>query len=606
MTSVVKEDNAGVGFPCVGVSFRVLEEIREIAKATCSGKDANTGQVCSEIVKPETFKYQSSYADYLIRVGREKEVGKPTIFVSHAWSYIFSDLFSHIGDFEKKSRESGIVHFYWLDILTVNQHKASEYPSTWWSTTFKVGIESIGHTLLVLSPWSKPIPTTRAWCLWEMLCSISNENVEFEILLGSLEREQFRKALLEDWDLVENVMTKVDVETAEAFNPKDREFIFDAVRQTVGGFSTVNTKVKDQMRDWLFNEGKVLAEELMEKKGDETTDALINNVGKLMRQLGKYTEAYEFAQYALEWRTKYYGELHERTAQTFELQGRLQRDMGHYEESLLLWRRVLDLRESQCSAIPEDVGIQASRLEAMDCYASSLRDLSKLTEARELFVQCVDGCTALLGETHLQTLGSKRGLGRTLHLLGCTEEAEPILEQVHNGYIALLGRKHRDTIGVCGNLATCKISKGLFKEAEDLHRQILEARVEVLGMSHPHIFNTFNHIGQVIDKDGRHKEAETWFRKSLVGKEEINREVNEGLDSKYALNTVRDLAQCLTSQLSIITAASEMVESDEAKVLTVETERFLRREIVGRRRNGNQKDLVKAEAALSKFAENFL
>ena len=58
-----------------------------------------------------------------------------------------------------------------FDLFVNNQNIAAELPHTWWSTTFRDSIKHIGCVLLVMAPWSNPIPLTRAWCLYEVLNS---------------------------------------------------------------------------------------------------------------------------------------------------------------------------------------------------------------------------------------------------------------------------------------------------------------------------------------------------------------------------------------------------------------------------------------------------
>ena len=67
---------------------------------------------------------------------------------------------------KKDSSEGAPRCFYWVDVLTVDQHSAQILPQEWWGTTFRDAICRMSHTVMVLSPWDKPKPLTRAWCLW--------------------------------------------------------------------------------------------------------------------------------------------------------------------------------------------------------------------------------------------------------------------------------------------------------------------------------------------------------------------------------------------------------------------------------------------------------
>ena len=65
------------------------------------------------------------------------------------------------------------------------------FATDYFYTTFKEGIQAIGHTLLVLSPWSAPLPLRRSWCLWEILCTIQDAGVRFSVQLSEAEEKDF-------------------------------------------------------------------------------------------------------------------------------------------------------------------------------------------------------------------------------------------------------------------------------------------------------------------------------------------------------------------------------------------------------------------------------
>ena len=78
-------------------------------------------------------------------------------------------------------------------MFVVNQHR--QLPPTWWTGAFSSAIKAIGHTLLVLQPWSAPVPLTRSWCLWEIY-SVIDAQKELTVVLSPKERELFHDALV--------------------------------------------------------------------------------------------------------------------------------------------------------------------------------------------------------------------------------------------------------------------------------------------------------------------------------------------------------------------------------------------------------------------------
>ena len=54
-------------------------------------QDLTTTQVCNEILKPATAVNQTSYCEYM-KAQNHPKVDIATVFISHAWLYIFTFL----------------------------------------------------------------------------------------------------------------------------------------------------------------------------------------------------------------------------------------------------------------------------------------------------------------------------------------------------------------------------------------------------------------------------------------------------------------------------------------------------------------------------------
>ena len=172
-------------------------------------------------------------------------------------------------------------------MLTVNQHSGEALPQAWWATAFKQGIGAIEHTCLVLAPWRAPVPMTRAWCLWELLCT-EESGAQLTVQLPATETADFRRALVHDFDSIQSSVAAVDVRRAEAFEPADLEMIRGAVEAGVG-YSDLNALVLRQLRTWIADSGlEALAELDASERG---TSALITNLGRLLQDQGRLDEA---------------------------------------------------------------------------------------------------------------------------------------------------------------------------------------------------------------------------------------------------------------------------------------------------------------------------
>ena len=107
--------------------------------------------------------------------------------------------------------------------------------------------------LLVLAPWRAPVPLTRAWCIWEVFCTVDTDT-ELRVLLPAAERDAFATALVDDFDSIVQVVCAVDVEKAEAHSDTDRDNIFAAVRETCG-FHKLNVASAGGLRGALAHAG---------------------------------------------------------------------------------------------------------------------------------------------------------------------------------------------------------------------------------------------------------------------------------------------------------------------------------------------------------------
>ena len=79
----------------------------------------------------------------------------------------------------------------------------------WWTNTFSSAIGRFGRTVMVLSPWHDPIPLTRAWCLFEIYCTVKTGS-RFEVAMSASEREAFLTAMESDYEVQNRMLACAD------------------------------------------------------------------------------------------------------------------------------------------------------------------------------------------------------------------------------------------------------------------------------------------------------------------------------------------------------------------------------------------------------------
>jgi hypothetical protein len=237
-------------------------ELFDIIVDAWGGVEALRGLTTTEVnerhQKPWTAAAQSSAVAMLAHQRRHTDlVGPANVFVSHAWKYMFLDVLDALRQyFEQRRRAhgsgSGGDVFIWFDLFCNNQHAAVELPFDWWTRTFSSNIRLIGNTVMILAPWQGPVTLKRAWCLYEIFCTVETKS-HFDVAMCDGQIQEFIAALThrESFEKVKELIAGIDVEQSEAFKQADRDNIFAAVRAGAG-FGSINLMILRKIREWVI------------------------------------------------------------------------------------------------------------------------------------------------------------------------------------------------------------------------------------------------------------------------------------------------------------------------------------------------------------------
>eukprot|EP01040_Poterioochromonas_malhamensis_P014523 gene14523-16080_t len=190
-----KEDESDVShqfsdedFPRLGIRLSALDRLIRDLTQSDDLSSLTTADVCERYIKPATAKRKLSLCQHLLGTASKGVVDVATVFVSHAWQCGFTDVIEAL-IYHLSSKVVGKEVVVWLDVFSLPQHlpaSTSLSSSIWLTKTLPDIIASIGRTVLVLAPWAdpSPAPLTRAWCLYELHCSIKSD-VIVEIALSA-------------------------------------------------------------------------------------------------------------------------------------------------------------------------------------------------------------------------------------------------------------------------------------------------------------------------------------------------------------------------------------------------------------------------------------
>ena len=76
--------------------------------------------------------------------------------------------------------------------------------------------------MMRLSPWDDLHTLKRAWCLWEVYCSVVG-GAKFSVSLDKRQRAKFVGAILDDFEVVQQKFAFIDVKTAEAWGAQQSQ-----------------------------------------------------------------------------------------------------------------------------------------------------------------------------------------------------------------------------------------------------------------------------------------------------------------------------------------------------------------------------------------------
>jgi tetratricopeptide (TPR) repeat protein len=189
--------------------------------------------------------------------------------------------------------------------LTLTNTDVADKPFEWWTEVFQNNVQHINHTLLVLE-WENPIPLSRAWCIWEIFCTLNSGNkgapaARLEIIMSAKEEETFNKALVDRFETVVKKVSDIDVARAVASVDVDRSNIFGAISKTLG-VNEVTRLVVAEMRSWVADAGRRQLLKVASDRRALLCGPLVLKYSRLLSDLGRHDEATGLAEKALKGR----------------------------------------------------------------------------------------------------------------------------------------------------------------------------------------------------------------------------------------------------------------------------------------------------------------
>ena len=521
---------------------------------------------------------------------RARHVGTPTVFFSHAWMFRFVNVVAAMRAYTDSRPAGSPAVYFWFDCFSIDEHATQSFPPEWWDTTFLDAIRLIGHTVMYLSPWHNPVPLQRAWCLWELLCTIS-AGAEFEVCLGPDEKAAFGSALAKDLDSVLQYVGQIDAEEAEAGDPADKDRIFAAIlRLLPRGFMDLNNQVKDRLRQWTYSAGSAALAEMA--PDERVSSLLIDDLADYFSKLGQYELAEPLCIEAMTGRRRAFGDADPRTLISISSLGAVYSDQGKHDDAEPLLREALTTRRLvlgnadpltlssmnalamllfemgeyvQAEPLYEEairtyretgMALEPAALAALNNFGLLYCEWSKFEKAEPLMQEALQGRRQVLGDMHPETLITIIYNGWMYSQIPDYAKAQPLIEEAIPGCQKVLGDDHPKTLSAINLHGLMHLNMGNFVEAELPSQQALAARRRTLGDDHPLTLISMTNLGRVY-----HGMEELDRAQELLSEAVESSRLTIGIDHLRTLQRLVHLAAVYDSQGEMVQAERLYIES---------------------------------------------
>lgn len=455
--------------------FKAFVEICE-SKFGPFPKDATVKYVADNYVKSLTADAKVALSSLSYHQPElRKYVGVGTHFISHAWEAPFFELMKAIED-HFAGKEDGV--YLWIDLFCFNQQIQAPHSTQFFTEAFKKTIKSFQEVVIVFYPWQNPKPLKRAWCLWEIFCTIDG-NIHFNVALSGDQQEDFlQKMSIIGENTFRDMIQGLNSRKSDSFLKEDRDHIHQAIEAN-GGFYKIDTVIIRKMREWITQ----VAKNALDRQTDPILKANLKQViATLYKEQAMYQESEPIQKEALSDRMRLLGEFHHDTMVSKNSLGTLYLRQGNYLKAEPELDRCLQVR----TKLYEQSGSADDRV----VYLKSMNNLGLVYENTERISQA---------ELLYRTCFS--------------------LQKIHQP-------NESSTFSTMTNLANCLVKNGNYKEAESLYLDSYQGRShggDEERKNHPSSLSTLHKLGELYLLLNENEKAYSLFadvyprRRSVLG-----------------------------------------------------------------------------------------
>ncbi|ORY27051.1 TPR-like protein [Rhizoclosmatium globosum] len=507
------------------------------------GRTALTGltttQVCDQYLKPCTKDSGLSLCAQLYlsqNTHTSSKVQDAKWFISHAWKYKFLDVLDALIHFCSKENLNTDETIFWFDLFSNSQHGTGEKKFEWWETVFMNAVKSIGNVVMVLEPWSDPIPLKRVWCIFEVYaCNLTNS--QFQIAMTPETEKLFLDGLQDDAQGYHTVLSNVHCLQSESWNPADKKAIVEVVKRTTG-FAKLDRMVFATISEWLVATLRQRYNASLKTSDVAAQLRLKHSLGCYLLHMANVTEAKTILSECYAERVKVLGLEHPDTLKTMiNCVHAFQSTNKITKEETLMTLQCLP-RCQKVHGIPHPETLKACQLVSHYFMIQGMNE-----EAEQMMTKCIKISRKLLGDYNTQTLAHINDLGVFFLTRQKYDEAEALFQEALETQQAILGLDHPLTLTTLCNIAIVYRATMREKKAEALLLEIIASLSRSYGPDHPDISSPAGHLAEIYFRAKRFNEAQMLYQRVYDIRKETFSDGDDGV-----LWALFQIAQCIQKQ----------------------------------------------------------
>ncbi len=276
-----------------------------------------------------------------------------------------------------------------------------------------------------------------------------------------------------------------------------------------------------------------------------------NMLGQIARQQGRFGQAMEHLQHALETGRARLGETHAQVATSYGQIGIVHAIGGNYDEAVALWNKALPVQRAVYgdehpnlatlyNNLGNVAGTKGDYARALDHYdkaasiwsaaqgeqhpsvARSYNNMGVIygkqgdyTRALDHFNKAASIWIAAQGEQHPEVARNYQNMGVIYRNNNDHEQALTYYQKALAIRQATGGEQHPQVAQLYNNIGTVYLEQGAYQEALAYYQKSLTLKQATLGPQHPNVVETYGNIGDVYHRQGDYQQALAFYNKAL-------------------------------------------------------------------------------------------